>query len=134
MVSELGYLTSAKLRVDAALDSDDDDNWTNSDLDTIITASEHMAHILGKRPTTNPWTNAEDVYEVVQRFVSADARYKMFSSMDDYEAEHKQAKEERTELIPLLKEPEQGGDGYGAKSAGANNDKTQSDSTTGAFT
>lgn len=134
MASELGYLTAAKLRTDAGLDTDDTSIWDDTALDVIITASEHMAHILAKRLTTDPWTNAEDVYELVQRFVSADARKKMFVAKEDYKEAYTQAKEERDELVPLLKEPEEGGDGYGAKSAGVNNDKEQSSESTGTFT
>lgn len=134
MVSELGYLTAAKLRIDAALDTDDTEIWDDTALDTILTASEHMVHIIGKRATSNPWTLAEDVYELVQRFVSADARRKMFSGKEDYAEEYSQAKEERDELFPLIKAPEDGGDGYSAKTSGYNNDKEQSEQTTGTFT
>lgn len=134
MASELGYLTASKLRTDAGLDTDDTSMWDDAALDVIITASETMAHIYAKKPKTTPWTDAEDIYEVVQRYVSADARMKMFSTLEDYEGEFKLAQEEEMKLRPLLQSPEEGGDGYSAKTSGANLGKSTSSDTTGTFT
>lgn len=134
MASELGYLTAAKLRTDAGLDDDDTEIWDNTALEVIITASETMAHIYARKAKSDPWTDAEDVYEVVQRYVSADARMKMFSGKEDYAEEYRQAKDEVAFMRPLIQEPGEGGDGYLASTDGINaGGEPSSDTSSGTF-
>lgn len=127
MASELNYVTAAVLRVELGNPSVKD--FTDSDLDNIITKSEHFVHVAVGRSTSSPWTSAEDAYELVQRVVLEDAKVQGYGAMDDGDDEKKAAEDSRKYYLNLLLSASAGGtaDGSFEKTSGCNNQALDSE-------
>lgn len=125
MASELGYITAAVLRKES--NDVDANDFSDSDLDGMITKSEHFVHVAKKRSTASPWTTAEDEYEIVQRVVLHDARAQVFGAIDGMRDAKKEAETSRDFYLDLLLNSEVGKRGTIEKSQGINNGATDSD-------
>lgn len=124
MASELGYVTAAELRNRCA--DVNATSFTDNELDGYITKAEHYIHVMCGRSTSTPWTNAEDIFEVVQLAVTEDAAQRVYQSIDTDPAAGKladQAESDRDDYIDAINKAGAGtpGGGYMAKSNGINN-------------
>lgn len=128
MASELGYVTAAELRKGCS--NVDPTDFTDSDLDGKITNSEHFVHVAKNRSTSNPWTTAEDEFELVKRVVFYDAKAQVYDDIDnDDEAikEKESAEKQRDRYLNLLLNSNVGQTGSFEKTSGVNNQATDSE-------
>lgn len=80
MASELNYITAAEVR-NRCIDVDTSD-YSDAELDVIITNKENRVHYMLGRATSSPYTTADDEFEIVKDAVLEYTACEVFGGID----------------------------------------------------